>query len=107
MPTISDTTEYARSGVLLSYGVQDGSLLRAAAEYVDKLLRGVKPADLPLQQPAKFELVVNLGPAKAFGLTALPRNEMNSFRRMRALPLRGSRLWHGELSSLVVDRQGL
>jgi ABC-type uncharacterized transport system substrate-binding protein len=69
LPTISDTTEYARFGVLLSYGVQDGSLLRAAAEYVDKLLRGAKPADLPLQQPTKFELVINLGTAKALGLT--------------------------------------
>ena len=69
LPTISDTTEYARFGVLLSYGVQDSSLLRAAAEYVDKLLRGAKPADLPLQQPTKFELVINLGIAKALGLT--------------------------------------
>jgi putative ABC transport system substrate-binding protein len=69
LPTISDTTEFARSGVLLSYGVQDSSLLRAAAEYVDKLLRGAKPADLPLQQPTKFELVINLGIAKALGLT--------------------------------------
>ena len=69
LPTISDTTEFARVGVLLSYGVQDSSLLRAAAEYVDKLLRGAKPADLPLQQPTKFELVINLGTAKALGLT--------------------------------------
>jgi ABC-type uncharacterized transport system substrate-binding protein len=65
---ISDTTEYARFGVLLSYGVQDSSLLRAAAEYVDKILRGAKPADLPLQQPTKFEPVINFGTAKTLGL---------------------------------------
>ena len=68
MPTISDTTEHARFGALLSYGVQDSSLLQAAAEYVDKLLRGAKPADLPLQQPTKFELVINFRTAKALGL---------------------------------------
>ena len=67
LPTISDTTEFAIQNI--SYGVQDSSLLRAAAEYVDKLFRGAKPADLPLQQPTKFELVINLGTAKALGLT--------------------------------------
>src|SRR6266403_1235871 len=69
IPTISDTTEYTRLGLLLSYGLQDRDLLQHAAEYVDKLLRGAKPADLPLQQPTKFELVINLGIAKALGLS--------------------------------------
>jgi putative ABC transport system substrate-binding protein len=69
VPTISDTTEYARNGVLLSYGVQDSRLVQEAAEYVDKLLRGAKPADLPLQQPTKLELAINIGTARALGLT--------------------------------------
>jgi putative tryptophan/tyrosine transport system substrate-binding protein len=69
IPTISDTTEYAREGVLLSYGLDTNRLLVLAADYIDKLLRGAKPADLPLQQPTKFDLVINLKTAKALGLT--------------------------------------
>ncbi len=73
VPTISDITEYAREGVLISYGLDTGRLLVRAAEYIDKILRGAKPADLPVEQPTKFELVVNLKTAKALGL-AIPES---------------------------------
>jgi putative tryptophan/tyrosine transport system substrate-binding protein len=69
IPTISDSTEYTRLGLLLSYGLQNKDLVEHAADYVDQLLRGTKPADLPLQQPTKFELVINLRIAKVLGLT--------------------------------------
>ncbi len=68
IPTISESTEYTRLGLLLSYGLQSSDLMQHAADYVDKLLRGAKPADLPLQQPTKFELVINLSTAKVLGV---------------------------------------
>jgi len=68
VPTISDTSDDARAGVLLSYGVDYDLLLQSTAEYVDKILRGAKPADLPLQQPTKLQVVINLRIAKALGL---------------------------------------
>jgi putative ABC transport system substrate-binding protein len=59
-------------GGLLSYGSNPPELHRRAAGYIDKILRGAKPADLPMQQPVTFELVVNLKAAKALGLTIPP-----------------------------------
>jgi putative ABC transport system substrate-binding protein len=59
---------YARQGGLLSYGVELNDLFHRAAEYVDRILRGEKPADLPVQAPTKYELVINLKTAKALGL---------------------------------------
>ena len=63
---------YAREGGLLSYGVDQGDILRRAATYVDRILRGEKPGDLPVQFPTKFEMVVNLKTAKALGLAIPP-----------------------------------
>jgi putative ABC transport system substrate-binding protein len=66
---ISPFREVAEAGGLLSYGPNILDLWRRSATYVDKILRGAKAADLPVQQPTKFELVINLKTAKALGLT--------------------------------------
>jgi putative ABC transport system substrate-binding protein len=72
LPTISIIRENAEAGALMSYGPHFPSLFRRAADYVDKVLRGAKPSDLPIEQPTKFELVINLKTAKALGLTVPP-----------------------------------
>jgi putative ABC transport system substrate-binding protein len=69
LPTMFNAREYAQSGGLMSYGPSFPALFRRAAEMVDKILRGTKPADIPIEQPTIFELVVNLTTAKAIGLT--------------------------------------
>jgi putative ABC transport system substrate-binding protein len=75
IPTMVIGREYAEAGGLVSYGLPRGEAWRLAASYVDKILKGAKPADLPVQQPTKFELVVNLKTAKALGLT-IPQSIM-------------------------------
>ena len=72
LPTYGETSEFARSGLLLSYGVDFATIFRRGGFYVDRLLRGVKAAELPVEQPTKFELVINLKTAKAMGLTIPP-----------------------------------
>ena len=69
LPSISERASYAQAGGLMSYGVNQGEQFRRAATYVDKIFRGAKPADLPVEQPTKFELVINRKTAKALGLT--------------------------------------
>ena len=72
VPAVYSLSDFARDGGLLSYGPnQVGTGLRAAS-YVDRILRGAKPADLPVQFPTKFEMAINLKTAKALGLTIPP-----------------------------------
>jgi putative ABC transport system substrate-binding protein len=72
VPAVYDRSDYARDGGLLSYGVDRVDISRRAATYVDRILRGEKPGDLPVQFPTKFEMVVNLKTAKALGLAIPP-----------------------------------
>jgi putative ABC transport system substrate-binding protein len=72
LPTIHGIREYVKAGGLISYGTNYADLWRRAGDYVDKILRGAKPADLPVEQPTKFELVINLTTAKTLGLTVPP-----------------------------------
>jgi putative ABC transport system substrate-binding protein len=72
LPTIYPYTFAARDGGLISYGVDPVDLFRRAADYVDRILKGVTPADLPMQAPIKFELAVNLKTAMALKLTVPP-----------------------------------
>ncbi len=69
LPTITGHRTYVEAGLLMYYGPNVGEQYRRAATYIDKILKGAKPADLPVEQPTKFELVINLKTAKALGLT--------------------------------------
>ena len=72
MPAIHSSLEYADAGGLMAYGADRAELFRRTASYVDRILKGAKPADLPVEQPTKFELVINLKTAKQIGLTIPP-----------------------------------
>ena len=69
MPAVYWSSDFARDGGLLSYGIDLVDTLRRAASYVDCVLRGAKPSELPVQLPTKYELVINLKTAKVLGLT--------------------------------------
>src|SRR5262249_54193104 len=72
LPTIYSAPQYVEDGGLMSYGVNVTDLDRRAATYVDKILKGAKPAELPVEQPTKFEFIINLKAAKQIGLTIPP-----------------------------------
>jgi putative ABC transport system substrate-binding protein len=72
LPTIFNTRDFVQAGALMSYGPNYPDMFRRAADLVDKILRGAKPADIPVEQPTKFEFVVNLTTAKALGLEIPP-----------------------------------
>src|SRR2546427_10110321 len=72
LPTMHGLREYVEAGGLMSYGPNVPDLYRRAAEFVDKILRGGKPADIPVEQPTKFDLVISLTTAKALGLEISP-----------------------------------
>ena len=72
LPAISYNHNFAESGGLMSYGVDLDDQLRREATYVDRILKGARPGDLPVQQPSWFQLVINLKTARALGLTIPP-----------------------------------
>ena len=72
LPSLYFTREFVSAGGLMSYGADSADIYQRVATYVDRILRGAKPADLPVEQPTKFELVINLKTAKQIGLTIPP-----------------------------------
>ena len=72
LPTMHANRDYIEAGGLISYGANYPDLFRRAGDYVDKIMRGAKPGDLPVEQPTKFDLVINLITAKALGIDVPP-----------------------------------
>jgi putative tryptophan/tyrosine transport system substrate-binding protein len=83
LPAIYPQKEFVEAGGLMSYGPDYADLYRRTAVYVDKILKGAKPADLPVQQATKFELVINLKAAKQTGLTIPPNVLVRADRVIR------------------------
>jgi putative tryptophan/tyrosine transport system substrate-binding protein len=83
LPSMHEESEFVGAGGLMSYSDSDAESFRRAAYYVDKILKGAKPADLPVEQPTKFELVINLKTAKQIGLTIPPNVLVRADRVIR------------------------
>jgi putative ABC transport system substrate-binding protein len=83
LPAIYPQSNYVEAGGLMTYGVNNADLDRRAATYVDKILKGAKPADLPVEQPIRFELIINLKAAKQIGLTIPPNVLVRADRVIR------------------------
>ena len=83
LPAIYDRAEFVEDGGLMTYSVSSTDLFRRAATYVDKILKGAKPADLPVEQPKKFEFIINLKAAKQIGLTIPPNVLVRADRVIR------------------------
>jgi len=83
LPAIYRDGEFVDAGGLMSYGVNVADLWGRAANYVDKILKGTKPADLPVEQPKKFEFIINLKAAKQIGLTIPPNVLVRADRVIR------------------------
>jgi putative ABC transport system substrate-binding protein len=73
LPAVSSDRSFVAAGVLASYGVERKDLFRRGASYVDRILKGEKPADLPVQAPTKYELVINMTTAKVLGIDVPPQ----------------------------------
>ena len=82
MPAFFGTKLFVDAGGLLYYGPSRAAMFRRAADYVDKILTGAKPADLPIEQPARFEFVINMGAAHALGL-AIPETVLQQATELR------------------------
>ena len=72
LPSIYDRSQFVEAGGLMSYGTNISNMSRRAATYVDKVLKGAKPGELPVERPTKFEFIINLNTAKQLGLTIPP-----------------------------------
>ena len=83
LPAMCHISEWVEAGGLMSYAPSYADLFRRAADYVDKILKGRKPADLPVEQPMKFEFIVNLNAAKKIGLTVPPNVLVRANRVIR------------------------
>jgi putative ABC transport system substrate-binding protein len=83
LPAIYHYSEFVEAGGLMSYGPDNTDLWRRAGDFVDKILKGAKPGDLPVEQPTKFEFIVNLSAANQIGLTIAPNVLVRADRVLR------------------------
>ena len=83
LPAMCPASEFVEAGGLMSYGPNYTDLFRRAADFVDKILKGTKPADIPVEQPMKFEFIVNLKAAKQIGVTIPPNVLVRADRVIR------------------------